>query len=106
MPIPSVDSDMNASVQSSVSNTPSIYTSATDDYHEREGIPQIGRRVPMYPNAGDVQAPTPSETPSGGRKKHVYREEWEMDEGAYSAKRRETPYSRVSYAVGHFVGYS
>ncbi|KAI5811571.1 hypothetical protein DFH27DRAFT_474953 [Peziza echinospora] len=26
------------------------------------GIPEIGRQVPMYPNAGDVQAPTP--TPS------------------------------------------
>ncbi|KAI9803042.1 MAG: hypothetical protein M1825_002277 [Sarcosagium campestre] len=25
-----------------------------------QGIPEIGRRVPMYPNAGDVQAPSPS----------------------------------------------
>jgi hypothetical protein len=49
----------------------------------------------MYPNAGDVQAPTPSDTPSGGKKKHVYREEWEMDEGAYGSKRRETPYSML-----------
>ena len=24
------------------------------------GIPEIGQRVPMYPNAGDVQAPSPS----------------------------------------------
>ncbi|KAI5837230.1 hypothetical protein DFP73DRAFT_487624 [Morchella snyderi] len=47
------------------------------------GIPQIGKRVPMYPNAGDVQAPTPAATPGGGRKAHVYKEEWEMDEGAY-----------------------
>lgn len=37
----------------------------------------------MYPNAGDVQAPSPAATPGGGRKAHVYREEWEMDEGAY-----------------------
>ena len=59
------------------------------------GIPHIGRRVPMYPNAGDVQAPTPSETPASGRKKHVYREEWEMNEGEYGFKRRETPYSSV-----------
>lgn len=29
-----------------------------DDEHE--GIPWIGVQVPMYPNAGDVQAPTPS----------------------------------------------
>ncbi|KAF2813928.1 uncharacterized protein BDZ99DRAFT_410128 [Mytilinidion resinicola] len=26
---------------------------------EEHGIPEIGIRVPMYPNAGDVQAPTP-----------------------------------------------
>ena len=25
-----------------------------------QGIPEIGQRVPMYPNAGDVQAPSPS----------------------------------------------
>jgi hypothetical protein len=28
-----------------------------DDEH---GIPEIGQRVPMYPNAGDVQAPSPA----------------------------------------------
>ncbi|KKK22313.1 hypothetical protein AOCH_003383 [Aspergillus ochraceoroseus] len=29
--------------------------------HDNEhGIPEIGQRVPMYPNAGDVQAPSPS----------------------------------------------
>ncbi len=28
--------------------------------HEEHGIPEIGLQVPMYPNAGDVQAPTPS----------------------------------------------
>lgn len=39
----------------------------------------------MYPNAGDVQAPTPAATPGGGRKAHVYKEEWEMDEGAYGS---------------------
>ena len=27
---------------------------------EHEGIPEIGIQVPMYPNAGDVQAPSPS----------------------------------------------
>ncbi|KAF2280148.1 uncharacterized protein EI97DRAFT_429906 [Westerdykella ornata] len=30
------------------------------DEHEEHGIPEIGVQVPMYPNAGDVQAPTPS----------------------------------------------
>jgi hypothetical protein len=33
---------------------PSVYQ---DD--EEHGIPEIGLQVPMYPNAGDVQAPTP-----------------------------------------------
>ena len=28
--------------------------------YEEQGIPEIGLQVPMYPNAGDVQAPTPS----------------------------------------------
>ncbi|KAL1610359.1 hypothetical protein SLS60_002025 [Paraconiothyrium brasiliense] len=40
----------------SVSSRPSsVYKD--DDEH---GIPEIGVQVPMYPNAGDVQAPTPS----------------------------------------------
>ena len=32
-------------------------SAAADAEH---GIPEIGQRVPMYPNAGDVQAPSPS----------------------------------------------
>ncbi|OJD39875.1 protein impact protein [Diplodia corticola] len=31
---------------------------------EEHGIPEIGLQVPMYPNAGDVQAPTPSNNSS------------------------------------------
>lgn len=31
---------------------------------EEHGIPEIGQRVPMYPNAGDVQAPSPAPVPS------------------------------------------
>ncbi|RDW88908.1 hypothetical protein BP6252_00940 [Coleophoma cylindrospora] len=27
---------------------------------DEQGIPEIGQRVPMYPNAGDVQAPSPA----------------------------------------------
>lgn len=33
---------------------------------EEHGIPEIGIQVPMYPNAGDVQAPTPSPYEQGG----------------------------------------
>ena len=38
-------------------------TASTDrrlQYEEEQGIPEIGQRVPMYPNGGDVQAPSPS----------------------------------------------
>ena len=37
------------------------------NYHDDEehGIPEIGQQVPMYPNAGDVQAPTPQPSQSG-----------------------------------------
>ena len=38
----------------------SAQASSVDPEHEHEhGIPEIGLQVPMYPNAGDVQAPTP-----------------------------------------------
>jgi hypothetical protein len=36
----------------------SVYKEEQEDEH---GIPEIGLQVPMYPNAGDVQAPTPSQ---------------------------------------------
>ncbi|KAF2678372.1 hypothetical protein K458DRAFT_348432 [Lentithecium fluviatile CBS 122367] len=35
----------------------SVYREERED---EQGIPEIGLQVPMYPNAGDVQAPTPS----------------------------------------------
>jgi len=51
----------------------------------------------MYPNAGDVQAPSPAATPGAGKKSHVYREEWEMDEGAYGngTPKGINPYSKL-----------
>ncbi|GAD99160.1 hypothetical protein ANI_1_850024 [Paecilomyces variotii No. 5] len=42
--------------QSTASNGTERRSSVTDEH----GIPEIGQRVPMYPNAGDVQAPSPS----------------------------------------------
>ncbi|MCJ1281653.1 hypothetical protein MMC26_000974 [Xylographa opegraphella] len=45
-----------SSIQSSAS-TERPSSTQVDDEH---GIPEIGQRVPMYPNAGDVQAPSPS----------------------------------------------
>jgi len=51
----------------------------------------------MYPNAGDVQAPSPAATPGAGKRSHVYREEWEMDEGAYGqgTPKGINPYSKL-----------
>lgn len=46
-----------ASFASQTSNGPERPPSTLEDEH---GIPEIGQRVPMYPNAGDVQAPSPS----------------------------------------------
>ncbi|ESZ94011.1 hypothetical protein SBOR_5589 [Sclerotinia borealis F-4128] len=43
------------------SNASAIERPPSSTGHEDEhGIPEIGQRVPMYPNAGDVQAPSPS----------------------------------------------
>lgn len=33
---------------------------ASEQAEDEHGIPEIGQRVPMYPDAGDVQAPSPS----------------------------------------------
>lgn len=61
----------------------------------------------MNPNAGDVQAPTPSATPGAARKAHVYREEWEMDEGAYGSMGtpRVKPYSMCSLRFRNFMSF-
>jgi len=46
-----------ASQHSLTSNGTERPPSSLDSEH---GIPEIGQRVPMYPNAGDVQAPSPA----------------------------------------------
>lgn len=46
-----------ASFASQASNSTERRRSSVDSDH---GIPEIGQRVPMYPNAGDVQAPSPA----------------------------------------------
>lgn len=52
------NSSFNRSSSNVASGRPaSVY----DDEHEH-GIPEIGLQVPMYPNAGDVQAPSPGPT--------------------------------------------
>ncbi len=47
------------SYQKKGSTTSQELSSAEDALEDEHGIPEIGRQVPMYPNAGDVQAPTP-----------------------------------------------
>lgn len=48
--------------------------SATDSHADDEhGIPEIGRQVPMFPNAGDVQAPSPAPGAEGMDKHHKRR---------------------------------
>ena len=54
---------------------------------DEHGIPEIGRQVPMYPNAGDVQAPSPAnvapkETMHHSRKKSA-RGYGELPPGSY-----------------------
>ena len=51
------DLKSKASFASQASNSTERRRSSIDSEH---GIPEIGQRVPMYPNAGDVQAPSPS----------------------------------------------
>jgi hypothetical protein len=64
----------NRSLKKKASTTSQLSTTEShiDDEH---GIPEIGLQVPMYPNAGDVQAPSPSPAiaePAKGRH-HVRR---------------------------------
>ncbi|KAK3381569.1 altered inheritance of mitochondria protein 21 [Podospora didyma] len=53
------------SLKKKASTTSQLSTSESfiDDEH---GIPEIGKQVPMYPNAGDVQAPSPAPGSNGG----------------------------------------
>lgn len=48
--------------------------SATDSHADDEhGIPEIGQQVPMFPNAGDVQAPSPAPGAESRDKNHKRR---------------------------------
>ncbi|TVY73529.1 hypothetical protein LSUE1_G007255 [Lachnellula suecica] len=55
------DLKTKASFASQVSNGTERPPSSLESEH---GIPEIGQRVPMYPNAGDVQAPSPAPFPT------------------------------------------
>ena len=51
------DSGLSGSSTGGGTRPASLYKESESEEH---GIPEIGVQVPMYPNAGDVQAPTPS----------------------------------------------
>jgi len=55
------DLKTKASFASQASNGTERPPSSLESDH---GIPEIGQRVPMYPNAGDVQAPSPAPFPT------------------------------------------
>ncbi|CCX30666.1 Similar to hypothetical protein [Tuber melanosporum Mel28]; acc. no. XP_002837972 [Pyronema omphalodes CBS 100304] len=97
MPRPSISS------HDSTGSLSGISTPSTPNLDSQGGIPQIGKRVPMYPNAGDVQAPSDVALPGllGGKKKHVYREEWEMDDGAYGSLTPKAAYNRFTDDSGY-----
>ncbi|KAK2767812.1 hypothetical protein FQN54_003973 [Arachnomyces sp. PD_36] len=46
------------------STAPSIERRSSVQHGDEHGIPEIGQQVPMYPNAGDVQAPSVPPHPS------------------------------------------
>lgn len=62
-PVPS-----NRSLKKKASTISQLSTSENVD--DEQGIPEIGQQVPMYPNAGDVQAPSPAPGSEGYRKHH------------------------------------
>lgn len=59
---PSLDEQVHPSKGSSIKKKGSTASalSETDLHEDEHGIPEIGQQVPMYPNAGDVQAPSPA----------------------------------------------
>jgi hypothetical protein len=55
-------------------STASQLSGTERDIDDEQGIPEIGQQVPMYRNAGDVQAPSPAPSSSEGPKgRHVRR---------------------------------
>ena len=52
------ETEVKVTGPASSTGTPSIHTKEDED--QEQGIPEIGLQIPLYPNAGDVQAPTPS----------------------------------------------
>jgi len=56
----------NRSLKKKASTTSQL--SLKSDFDDEHGIPEIGQQVPMYKNAGDVQAPSPAPATEGALK--------------------------------------
>jgi len=63
-PVPS-----NRSLKKKASTTSQLSNNTEID--DEQGIPEIGQQVPMYPNAGDVQAPSPAPSSVEVKKHHA-----------------------------------
>lgn len=59
----------NRSLKKKASTTSQL-SNAESHVEDEHGIPEIGQQVPMYPNAGDVQAPSPAPSSLEGKVRH------------------------------------
>ncbi|KAK5661981.1 hypothetical protein OQA88_10092 [Cercophora sp. LCS_1] len=59
----------NRSLKKKASTTSQL-SNAESNIEDEHGIPEIGQQVPMYPNAGDVQAPSPAPSSFEGKVRH------------------------------------
>ncbi|KAL8395148.1 hypothetical protein RB595_002893 [Gaeumannomyces hyphopodioides] len=64
-PVPS-----NRSLKKKASTTSQLSGNTESHMDDEQGIPEIGQQVPMYPHAGDVQAPSPAPGSEGLKPKH------------------------------------
>ncbi|KAL8358368.1 hypothetical protein RB601_009663 [Gaeumannomyces tritici] len=64
-PVPS-----NRSLKKKASTTSQLSANTESHMDDEHGIPEIGKQVPMYPHAGDVQAPSPAPGSEGLKPKH------------------------------------
>lgn len=72
---PSSNDDSTAALPSNRSlkkkaSTTSQLSNTESHIDDEQGIPEIGIQVPMYPNAGDVQAPSPAPTGDMSKPRH------------------------------------
>lgn len=60
----------NRSLKKKASTTSQLSATTESHMDDEHGIPEIGQQVPMYPHAGDVQAPSPAPGSEGLKPKN------------------------------------